>query len=191
MIVSSSGVLSSRIFGRCGKAITAEQKKLDAKLSRETAQHKRKAKARWNELATAHADAKKIIREDAKLAQSQALRGVLKTFDSKWEALYARQAEERESFQKDEQSMLGKVRNIRRAIHWRGFLNAGQRKGALRDAFRVISGSRRSGFDRVHLAEERALLRDQGVQEKAQCGRFAPNAENGSPRRANAPSSIG
>jgi len=123
--------------------------------------------AAWAKLAHEHKERRAGIFESRRLGIVTARRRVRDGYRNAWKELHQEQRAEIGAFTKNEESMLGRIRNRARSIDVKAILR-GEKKGrAIGEAFDAIgsAGARLEQLKKSHTRSERALAAEQKARE--------------------------
>lgn len=143
--------------------IREEQRRRDAAVAKTQRKAEARHRQQWSDLVESHQQRKRAIRQEA-LRQVAIARGQARSgFKDDWRLLYHEHQASLAAFERDEERLLGRMKNAARMVDFGALVTGGQKSEAFKSAFDVLSssGARLEALKRVQQAGTRRLERRQ------------------------------
>lgn len=145
-----------------------EQRRRDADAAKRDREVKQRQAKLWKELVDRHKKRVREIRESAKRELAEKIKGVRESFRPDWKELFHEQQASLRDFERQEEKVIGRVKNAMKSIDFGSILRSGNRKRAITDAFQVLSssGARIEAVKRRQAEETQKLQSRQAASER-------------------------
>lgn len=150
------------------QAFAEEEKAKDAAIAETARTRKAKSAAAWEKLLSGHRKSLAAITYKARRETARRKAAIRKRYRPEWRRLRREEEKEKSAFESREETLLGKVQNVRRAMELRKLIREGKGRRAVSDTFRLLAsrGARRHALIKAQKKHRRDLLKKQRTEEK-------------------------
>ena len=147
------------------KAISERQRELDKSLASKTGEMRKRHSEEWEKLSKDHAWRKSLINDAADGNRGHAGLKIAEEYEPAWKTLQADQRTARAAFEEREQTLHGKIGNVRDALGsiWKARNDDELESGLIKSGFKVLAseGARREALRKEQDAAQRALAKEE------------------------------
>ena len=146
-----------------------QQREEDAKIAKLQRENEERHKTEWEKLVRDHKERMSKLRQTARWSVGKAQSDIDKKYRPQWTYLRREQEAAMRHFEKQEKTLLGRMKNAYAMLDLKGMVSGDDRRGTIARNFSAISssGERKEALERQHEQQRRDLQKRQD-QEKQQ-----------------------